>query len=49
MADAAGFDHLWLFDHLLPIHQELTEEIHDGWTCLGRWPRPRSERASDST
>jgi F420-dependent oxidoreductase-like protein len=35
MADAAGFDHLWLFDHLLPIHQELTEEIHDGWTLLG--------------
>jgi F420-dependent oxidoreductase-like protein len=34
-ADMAGFDHLWLFDHLLPIHQELSEQIHDGWTLLG--------------
>ena len=35
MADEAGFDHLWLFDHLVPIHQELSEQIHDGWTLLG--------------
>jgi F420-dependent oxidoreductase-like protein len=35
MADAAGFDHLWLFDHLLPIHQEPAQPIHDGWTLLG--------------
>ena len=35
IADAAVFDHVWLFDHLLPIHQEPTQEIHDGWTLLG--------------
>jgi F420-dependent oxidoreductase-like protein len=35
MADAAGFDHLWLFDHLVPIHQEPDQPIHDGWTLLG--------------
>ena len=35
MADAAGFDHLWLFDHLVPIHQEPEQPIHDGWTLLG--------------
>jgi F420-dependent oxidoreductase-like protein len=35
IADVAGFDHLWLFDHLLPIHQEPVESIHDGWTLLG--------------
>ena len=33
-ADAAGFDHLWLFDHLVPIHQEPVEPIFDGWTAL---------------
>lgn len=33
-ADAAGFDHLWLFDHLVPIHQEPVEKIFDGWTLL---------------
>ena len=35
MADAAGFDHLWLFDHLLAIHQEPVQPIYDGWTLLG--------------
>ena len=35
MADAAGFDHLWLFDHLVAIHQEPVQPIHDGWTLLG--------------
>src|SRR5438128_11905332 len=34
MADEAGFDHLWLFDHLVPIHQDPTESIFDGWTLL---------------
>ena len=34
-ADEAGFDHVWGFDHLLPLHQELTEPIVDGWTLLG--------------
>ncbi len=33
-ADEAGFDHIWLFDHLVPIHQEPTEPIFDGWTLL---------------
>jgi F420-dependent oxidoreductase-like protein len=33
-ADEAGFDHIWLFDHLVPIHQEPTELIFDGWTLL---------------
>jgi len=33
-ADEAGFDHLWLFDHLVPIHQDPVEPIFDGWTLL---------------
>lgn len=32
MVDAAGFDHLWLFDHLVAIHQE--GPVYDGWTML---------------
>jgi F420-dependent oxidoreductase-like protein len=32
MVDAAGFDHLWLFDHLVSIHQD--GPIYDGWTML---------------
>ncbi len=35
MADAAGFDHLWLFDHLVAIHQDSPQPIYDGWTTLG--------------
>jgi probable F420-dependent oxidoreductase len=34
MADAAGFDHLWLFDHLVAIHQEAAVPVFDGWTLL---------------
>ena len=34
MADDAGFDHLWLFDHLVAIHQETPQPIFDGWTML---------------
>jgi len=34
LADDSGFDHLWLFDHLLPIHQEPVMPIVDGWTLL---------------
>ena len=34
MVDAAGFDHLWLFDHLVAIHQETPQPIYDGWTML---------------
>ena len=32
--DDAGFDHLWLFDHLVAIHQEGPTPIFDGWTLL---------------
>jgi len=32
MVDEAGFDHLWLFDHLVAIHQE--GPVLDGWTTL---------------
>jgi F420-dependent oxidoreductase-like protein len=34
MVDVAGFDHLWLFDHLVAIHQESPQPIYDGWTML---------------
>ena len=34
MVDAAGFDHLWLFDHLVAIHQDEPKPIYDGWTLL---------------
>ena len=34
MADAAGFDHIWLFDHLIAIHQDVPKPIFDGWTML---------------
>jgi F420-dependent oxidoreductase-like protein len=34
VADEAGFDHIWLFDHLAPIHQDPDVPIVDGWTLL---------------
>jgi len=34
MVDDAGFDHLWLFDHLVAIHQDTPQPIYDGWTLL---------------
>ena len=34
MVDEAGFDHLWLFDHLVAIHQDTPAPIYDGWTLL---------------
>ena len=34
MVDEAGFDHLWLFDHLVAIHQDTPQPIFDGWTML---------------
>ena len=34
MVDASGFDHLWLFDHLVAIHQDTPAPIYDGWTML---------------
>ena len=35
IADGAGFDHLWPFDHLLALHAAPTTPIFDGWTLLG--------------
>jgi len=34
MVDEAGFDHLWLFDHLVAIHAEGPTPVFDGWTML---------------
>ena len=34
MVDDAGFDHLWLFDHLVAIHADGPTPIYDGWTLL---------------
>lgn len=42
VADAAGFDHLWLFDHLIAIHQESPQPIYDGWTMLAAMARVTS-------
>jgi alkanesulfonate monooxygenase SsuD/methylene tetrahydromethanopterin reductase-like flavin-dependent oxidoreductase (luciferase family) len=35
IADEAGFDHLWPFDHLVALHAPPTTPIFDGWTLLG--------------
>ena len=35
IADAAGFDHLWPFDHLIALGNDPTQPIFDGWTILG--------------
>lgn len=35
MADEAGFDHLWPFDHLIALGNDPTRLIFDGWTILG--------------
>ena len=32
--DALGYDHLWTWDHLLPIFGELEQPIFEGWTAL---------------
>ena len=34
-ADAAGFDHIWPFDHLLALGDDPAQPIFDGWTILG--------------
>jgi F420-dependent oxidoreductase-like protein len=34
MADEAGFDHIWLFDHLFALGGDPTKPILDGWTTL---------------
>jgi len=35
MADAAGFDHIWPFDHLIALGPDPAQPIFDGWTILG--------------
>ena len=34
IADEAGFDHIWPFDHLIALGQDPTAPILDGWTTL---------------
>jgi F420-dependent oxidoreductase-like protein len=34
IADDAGFDHIWPFDHLIALGQDPTAPILDGWTTL---------------
>jgi alkanesulfonate monooxygenase SsuD/methylene tetrahydromethanopterin reductase-like flavin-dependent oxidoreductase (luciferase family) len=33
-ADRLGYDHLWTWDHLLPIFGELDQNVHEGYTAL---------------
>lgn len=35
VADEAGFDHVWNFDHFAPIRGELTGDILEAWSLLG--------------
>lgn len=35
MADDAGFDHIWGYDHLFALGPDPTQPIFDGWTFLG--------------
>jgi F420-dependent oxidoreductase-like protein len=35
IADQAGFDHLWPFDHLNALGPDPAQPIFDGWTILG--------------
>lgn len=35
IADEAGFDHLWPFDHLIALGPDPAAPIFDGWTVLG--------------
>ena len=35
MADEAGFDHIWPFDHLIALGNDPARLIFDGWTVLG--------------
>ena len=35
IADQAGFDHIWPFDHLIALGGDPTQPIFDGWTILG--------------
>lgn len=35
IADQAGFDHIWPFDHLIALGADPAQPIFDGWTILG--------------
>ena len=35
IADQAGFDHIWPFDHLIALGPDPAQPIFDGWTILG--------------
>jgi probable F420-dependent oxidoreductase len=35
IADEAGFDHIWPFDHLIALGSDPTAPVFDGWTVLG--------------
>jgi F420-dependent oxidoreductase-like protein len=35
IADEAGFDHCWVYDHILPVKGERHGPVLDGWTLLG--------------
>ncbi len=35
VADQAGFDHIWPFDHLIALGPDPAAPIFDGWTALG--------------
>ncbi|TME26558.1 MAG: LLM class flavin-dependent oxidoreductase [Chloroflexi bacterium] len=35
IADDAGFDHIWPFDHLIALGPDPAAPIFDGWTALG--------------
>jgi F420-dependent oxidoreductase-like protein len=35
LADEAGFDHVWNFDHFASIKDDTTGDIFEGWTLLG--------------
>lgn len=34
IADAAGFDHCWTYDHFASIGDELTGDVYEGWMLL---------------
>ena len=34
IADEAGFDHLWAFDHLNPIFADVSDDVFEGMTLL---------------
>jgi F420-dependent oxidoreductase-like protein len=35
IADDDGFDHCWVYDHILPVKGERHGPVFDGWTLLG--------------